>query len=136
MDNIRWIQRFQNFENAYLLLESAFDKIEFSDLEKEGVIQRFEYTFELSWKTLKDYLEFLGVVIEQVTPRNVIRQASQAKIIKNGQLWIDMLSLRNLLSHTYDRQIFDRAIKEISEIYVSVMKDLYLKLKDVKIERA
>jgi len=61
---IRWRQRFENFERAFLLLREAFEKdpAAMSDLEKEGAIQRFEYTFELAWKTLKDYL----VALEQV----------------------------------------------------------------------
>ena len=75
-DAIRWKQRFENFERAYLLLREAFEKdpAAMSDLEKEGVIQRFEYTFELAWKTLKDYLVYSGVVFDQITPRSGVRR--------------------------------------------------------------
>lgn len=74
-------------------MNEAFEKDvdEMSDLEKEGVVQRFEYTFELAWKTLKDYLVYSGVVLDQITPRKVIKEAFAAKIIDDGQIWIDML---------------------------------------------
>ena len=101
---IRWEYRFANFRRAYVLLSGAFDDgVEaLSQLEREGVIQRFEYTFELAWLTLKDRLEYDGVALTTVTPRNVIRQAFHAKLIADGDAWIDMLTDRNLMSHTYD----------------------------------
>ena len=73
--DIRWKQRFQNFDRAFLLLRSALEERgleQMSDLEKEGLIQRFEYSYELAWKTMKDYLEEHGININPVTPRNVI----------------------------------------------------------------
>lgn len=88
-NDIRWLQRFENFSRAYGLLRSALeerDLDDFSDLEQEGIIQRFEYTYELSWKTMKDYLEHEGVVISPVTPRNVIKEAFAARIVEDGQV--------------------------------------------------
>jgi len=113
--DIRWKQRFENFERAFGLLREAFAQspAEMSDLEKEGAIQRFEYTFELAWKTLKDYLIYSGVVFDQITPRSVIKQAFAAKIIQDGQTWIDMLDQRNLMSHTYDDESFRIAFDSI-----------------------
>ncbi|HEY5585015.1 MAG TPA: nucleotidyltransferase substrate binding protein [Ruminiclostridium sp.] len=74
-NDIRWKQRFQNFDRAFLLLRSVFeekDRGEFSQLEQEGIILRFEYTYELAWKTMKDYLLDNGIVIlNEITPRNV-----------------------------------------------------------------
>ena len=70
--------------------------------ECEGVVQRFEYTFELAWNVLKDRLEYDGVRIETITPRNVIREACKAKLIENGKTWMDMLTDRNKMSHTPD----------------------------------
>ena len=112
---IRWQYRFANFRRAYILLSNAFDDgIEaLSQLEREGVIQRFEYTFELAWLTLKDKLEYDGVVLSTVTPRNVIREAFQAKLIEDGDTWIDMLTDRNLMSHTYDFDRFEEVIGRI-----------------------
>ena len=134
-EDIRWEQRFENFEKAFLLLKSPFEgEGEFSDLEKEGIIQRFEYTFELAWKTLKDYLEFSGIIIEEATPRKVIKQAFKADIIKDGQLWIDMLTERNKLSHTYNPQTFYRAFELIKNEYLNLFDKLYMFFKEEILE--
>ncbi len=90
--DIRWKQRFGNLDRAYTLLRSALEEKrpdQLSDLEQEGVILRFEYTYELAWKTMKDYLEENGVVLEEITPRSVIKEAFAARIIPDGQVWID-----------------------------------------------
>ncbi len=131
MQDIRWKQRFENFERAFILLKSAFDKEDdFTDLEKEGVIQRFEYTFELAWKTLKDYLEFRGIILEEITPRNIIKQAFEAKIIKNGEPWIKMLIQRNKLSHTYNKKTFDLSFDLIKNEFVFLLENFYIFLKE------
>lgn len=124
---IRWQYRFANFRRAYILLSEAFDDgIEaLSQLEREGVIQRFEYTFELAWLTLKDRLEYDGVNLDMVTPRNVIREAFQARLISDGDAWIDMLTDRNLMSHTYDFDRFETVMYRISESYLPILSDLY-----------
>lgn len=131
-DRIRWKQRFENFERAFRLLQEAFAGApdEMSDLEKEGAIQRFEYTFELAWKTLKDYLVYHGVTFEQITPRTVIKQAFAAKIIQDGQTWINMLEQRNLMSHTYDRQIFETVFAAISGQYLVALEQVFTWLKN------
>jgi nucleotidyltransferase substrate binding protein (TIGR01987 family) len=128
---VRWKQRFENFEHAFLLLKGAFEKDigGMSDLEKEGVVQRFEYTFELAWKTLKDYLVYSGVAFDQITPRSVIKQAFAAKIIEDGQTWIDMLEQRNLMSHTYDKETFDAVVRNISQRYFIALEQVFTWLK-------
>lgn len=125
--DIRWKQRFQNFDRAFLLLREALERKPeaLSLLEKEGVIQRFEYTFELAWKTLKDYLEESGLVIAPVTPREVIKQAFAAKVLSDGQVWINMLDHRNLLSHTYDVSVFEQAVQAIATPYLPAMEKLH-----------
>ena len=117
----RWKQRFQNFEKGFLLLREALENGpgSLNKLEQEGVIQRFEYTFELAWKSIKDYLEENGVVIAPVTPRQVVKDAFAAKLIEDGQIWIDMLDHRNLLSHTYDFSVFEKAVEDIAARYHS-----------------
>ncbi len=117
-NEVRWKQRFENFSRAFKLLQEAFDRDPegMSDLEKEGAIQRFEYTFELAWKTLMDYLIYSGVAFDQITPRSVIKEAFAAKVIKDGQVWIDMLEQRNLMSHTYDDESFRVAFNSIAEL--------------------
>lgn len=123
----RWKQRFQNFEKGFLLLHEALDNgpASLNMLEQEGVIQRFEYTFELAWKCMKDYLEENGVIIAPVTPRQVVKDAFAAKIIEDGQIWIDMLNHRNLLSHTYDFSVFKTAVEAIAKLYLPAMDSLH-----------
>lgn len=128
MNDIRWKQRFQNFDRAFILLRSALEDQplnQLSDLDQEGVIQRFEYSYELAWKTMKDYLEDNGVVISPVTPRNVIKEAFAAGIIKEGQIWVDMMLHRNLLSHTYDFSNFKKVLEAVDNFYLSTLGDLH-----------
>ena len=134
--DIRWKQRFDNFERAFTLLKEAFEKdiSEMSDLEKEGVVQRFEYTFELAWKTLKDYLVYSGVVFDQITPRRIIKEAFAARIIEDGQTWIDMLEQRNLMSHTYDKETLDGVIRNITQRYFAAVGQVFIWLKQKTLE--
>jgi nucleotidyltransferase substrate binding protein (TIGR01987 family) len=128
--DIRWKQRFDNYEKGLMLLREPLVDVEnLSQLEKEGAVQRFEFTVELGWKTLKDYLEYSGVVFDQITPSNVVKQAFAAKIISDGQLWIDMLRCRNLMSHTYDEAVFDQAVREMAERFLGGLNELYEFLK-------
>lgn len=124
----RWRYRFTNYQRAFLLLREAVEASEdseLSQLEKEGLIQRFEYSMELAWKTMKDYLESENVLISQVTPRNVIRKAFEAGIISDGQVWMDALDARNKMSHTYDFAQFEAVIADIKKSYLEAMEGLY-----------
>ena len=121
---IRWKQRFQNFEKAFLQLKSAVVSLNsLSDLEKEGLVQRFEYTFELAWKTLKDYLESQDV--EAKFPREVIKKGFQYEIVENGEVWMEMLEKRNLMAHTYDEQVFNEAVSQISNTYFAEVERIF-----------
>ena len=123
--DVRWKQRFQNYERALSLLREALADIDsLSQLEKEGTVQRFEFTFELAWKTLKDYLMHQGVVLEQITPNTVIKQAFAAKIIQDGQLWIDMLHWRNQMSHTYDEARVDKVLRQMADRFLPAPEEL------------
>jgi nucleotidyltransferase substrate binding protein (TIGR01987 family) len=124
--DIRWKQRFQNFSKALALLREPFTREagSLSDLEKEGIVQRFEITFELAWKTLKDYLVFNGVAFQQITPRNVIKQGFSSKVIADGQLWIDMLDRRNLLAHIYDESLLDETVSLIATNFLPAFEQL------------
>lgn len=125
--DIRWKQRFRNFDRAYVLLRQAMERgpAALNPLEKEGVIQRFEYCFELAWKTAKDYMEESGFVFATVTPRQVLKDAFAAKILPDGQAWIDMLDHRNLLSHTYDQASFEKAVEAIHARYLAAIGQLH-----------
>ena len=123
----RWKQRFQNFDRALVLLREALERGPgvLSNLEKEGVIQRFEYTFELAWKTIKDFLEEGGLIISPLTPRQVLKDAYVAKVLADGQGWIDMLDHRILLSHTYDFAVLEKAVDAIAARYLPALEDLH-----------
>jgi len=135
--DIRWHQRFENFDKAVANLREAVDMgvNTMSSLEKEGTVQRFEVAIELAWKTLKDYLESAGVLVEQ-TPRAVIKSAFSAGIISNGQIWIDMVALRNSLAHTYDEATFEDAVLLISDQYLVAIEELHAWLKNRRVSDA
>jgi nucleotidyltransferase substrate binding protein (TIGR01987 family) len=137
MKNTRWQQRFENFERAFILLRGTFlekSLTAFSNLEKEGIIQRFEYTYELAWKTLKDYLLFTGIELDQITPRAVIKAGFAANIIRDGQEWINMLEHRNDMSHTYDEKKAGIVVETIANKYVPILEELYSSLKKLDID--
>src|SRR3989344_4867129 len=100
--DVRWRQRFDNLENAFLFLQEGLKKEFLDPYQEAGIIQSFEFTFELSWKTLKDFLESMGT--SAVFARDVVKEAFVVQIVKNGHCWLEMLEKRNLLSHTYNRQ--------------------------------
>lgn len=116
----RWLYRFDNFKRAFALLSEAIrtmQKRELNQLEQEGIIQRFEYTWELTWKVLKDYLEYRGVILDTVTPAAVIKAAVAANLITNGDVWMNALDSRNKMSHTYDFKKFEKIIIDIEKHY-------------------
>ena len=124
---VRWEQRFRSFDRALELLREplARDVAALSTLEKEGTYQRFEVALELAWKTLKDYLEHEGRVIDPVTPRSVVKEAFAARILRDGQVWIDMLDHRNVLAHSYDAAAFDQAALALRDRYHAALEELH-----------
>ena len=125
----RWVYRFDNYKRAFLLLREIIEIAqtrELTQIEKEGAIQRFEYTWELAWKTLKDYLEYTGVILETITPGSAIKAAYAAKIIDHGDIWMKALDARNKMSHTYDLKTFEQVIKEIIADYLAILDDFYM----------
>jgi nucleotidyltransferase substrate binding protein (TIGR01987 family) len=122
----RWQYRFDNYRRAFILLREALEQERpLTQLEEEGVIQRFEYTMELAWKTLKDYLESENVVFEQITPRAVIRRAFEAGVIQQGEAWQNALDARNRMSHTYSFETFARVIADIRSTYLAAFAELH-----------
>ena len=97
--DIRWQQRFVNFKKAIQQLDKFIVKGDLNDLEKQGIIKTFEYSYELGWKTLKDLLEHKGFV-NLVGPKSVIEQSFQDGLIVDGKGWVRMHESRNLTSHT------------------------------------
>lgn len=129
-NDIRWKQRFQNFEKAFLLLDEVAQRdIEsFSKLEKEGIIQRFEMLIDLSWKVIKDYLENHGY--DNVKDgKQAIRQAFQDELITDAESWMQALQLRNLTSHIYDEKILQETLSFVINDFYPITRDLYHTLK-------
>lgn len=124
--DVRWKQRYHNFGKALRYLEEAIPKTNLSNLEKAGVIQIYEFTFELAWKTIKDFLEEKKVEVK--FPRDTIKEAFKYEIVEDGDLWMDMLEKRNLMAHIYDETLAELAYKLIVDNYYSALKQVFLKL--------
>jgi nucleotidyltransferase substrate binding protein (TIGR01987 family) len=106
-DDVRWKQRFLNFGKALQTLKEAAELAEerpLSSLEKQGLIQGFEFTHELSWNVLKDYLVEQGVS-GIIGSKNASREAYKNELISNGEVWMEMIQSRNLSSHTYNLEM-------------------------------
>lgn len=125
--NIRWRQRFTHLENAFLFLKQGLNHKTLTPLEEAGIIQSFEFTFELSWKTLKDFLESRGTVA--LFPRDVLKEAFSARLIRDNDTWVEMLDKRNVLSHTYNREQASRSVGLIRQHYFHALEQVYSELK-------
>ncbi|VGO13776.1 hypothetical protein PDESU_02333 [Pontiella desulfatans] len=124
---IRWKQRFSNFEKAFRTLERTVAIEHPSEAERGGLIQFFEMAFELAWKTLKDYLEADGYQVK--SPRDVLKQAFQSEIIKDGHAWIEALEDRNLAAHTYNEETALKIEGLIRDKYFPALATLHETLK-------
>lgn len=129
--DIRWKQRFQNYEKAFKRLSRAIEVVKSApddDLLQSGLVQTYEYTFELAWKTLKDYLTLEGFEVR--SPRETIRQGFQSGYIMNGEDWLQALAYRNLTTHIYDNEIIIRVLNGIFERYFFLLQDFYVSFKE------
>lgn len=99
--DVRWKQRLNSFERALTQLTKFIEKGELNELEEHGLIQAFEYTFELGWNVLRDYLLDRGAV-DLFGSRDVIREAYSLGLVEDGETWMDMLQDRNRTSHIYN----------------------------------
>jgi len=120
--DIRWIQRFDNFKRAFARLSGAAalaKQRELSELEEQGVIQAFEFTHELAWNTLKDFLEERGTKVKIYGSRDATREAFAAGMIENGDAWMKMIEHRNETSHTYNEEIANAIVEAILTHYVT-----------------
>ena len=125
-EDSRWKQRFSNYKKAALQLSEFIEKDKLNKFEVQGLIQCFEYTFELAWKTMKDYLEQEGFEVK--SPRSTIQTAFQIQLITDGRVWIDALEKRNLMTHTYNEEIAKEAEELIKQKYYPAIKELLNKL--------
>ena len=123
----RFEERKKDLINATNRLKEALNEEE-SDLIIDGVLHRYEFTFELAWKTLKDYLEYLGVTINTGSPREVIKESFAHDLIPDGETWIKMMLARNSLSHLYDEETSRQVYNEIKEKYIYQIEKLIERL--------
>jgi nucleotidyltransferase substrate binding protein (TIGR01987 family) len=117
--DIRWKQRLQNYKKALITLENAVElgkTRELTDLEKQGMIQSFEFTFEMAWNVMKDYLEEEGIT-GIIGSKGAVRHAFSKELISDGQIWMDMIESRNISSHSYDEKIAEELLEKITQIF-------------------
>ena len=131
----RWNEKLNDFEKAVTRLKEAIDESKLftqSSTLKDGVIQRFEFTYELCWKLMKYFLELEGID-EAKSPRSTLKEAFQYGLIDDGELWIDMLKDRNLTSHVYDESAALEIYEKIITKYFKLLSDMMdiLKRKDM-----
>lgn len=132
-NDIRWEQRFSNYQKALTQLKKFIDKGELSELEEQGLIKAFEYTYELAWKTLRDFLEFSGQT-DIYGSRDAIRKAYELGLIEDGESWMDMLKSRNITSHTYNEDVAEEICQAVFEVYFLLFVRLKTKLESLRSE--
>jgi nucleotidyltransferase substrate binding protein (TIGR01987 family) len=134
--DVRWVQRFSNFLKAFSQLKAAVHlalQRPLSTLEEQGLIQSFEYTHELAWKTLKDFLENRGLQ-DLYGSKDTTRAAFKAGLIEKGDTWMEMILSRNLTTHTYDETTAANISSAILNDYYTAFEALLVKLEKLKKE--
>lgn len=122
-EDIRWQQRFSNFQLALSQLETFFEPPELNEREQQGLIKAFEYTFELAWNSLRDLLRSRGNE-NLLGSRDTLREAFRLGLIANGEAWMLMIQDLNLTSHTYNRTTADAISLNIIGTYMNCFVDL------------
>ncbi len=123
----RYEERRLDLDNAIKSLKAGLMQ-EADDLRIDGVLQRFEFTFELAWKCMKDYLEIQGIISNIGSPREIIQLAYKHNIIEEGEKWIEMMLSRNNLSHMYDKNVSRNIYNKIKNEYVILIEKLQDKI--------
>lgn len=132
--DIRWQQRLNNYHKALAQLANAVSLAEeraLSDLEKQGLIQSFEYTHELAWLVMKDYFFYQGQA--NITgSRDATREAFNKGLIEQGELWMEMIKSRNQTSHTYNSNVANEIVHQILSAYHSCFQQFLLKMQGLQ----
>ncbi len=126
----RFQQRYQNFHKAYMSFVRIYQehaKVH-SETNEMALIQAFEFTFELSWKLLKTYLELEGIITK--SPRQAIKHAFQQEIIEEGDIWLQAMAVRNETVHTYDDAVRHKAANFIADKFAPKLQKLHGKMKE------
>lgn len=134
----RFQERKTDYKNAYTKLEEALSEEITKDLSEktiqiiiDGVLHRFEFTFELAWKTMKDYLEYMGITNKTESPRENIQQAFKQGIVEDGEIWIEIMLARNELFHLYDEATSRKIYHNIKTKYIKEFKKLEEKFEQI-----
>lgn len=126
----RFEERQSDYKKALLKLKEALQE-EPTEIVIDGILHRYEFTFELAWKTIKDYLEYMGIVNKVGSPRENIQLAYQQGIINDGELWIEMMLSRNSLSHLYDEETSRKIYNDIKNKYIQAFENLEAKFEEI-----
>lgn len=126
----RFEERQSDYKKALLKLKEALQE-EPTEIVIDGILHRYEFTFELAWKTIKDYLEYMGIVNKVGSPRENIQLAYQQGIINDGELWIEMMLSRNSLSHLYDEETSRKIYNDIKNKYIQAFEKLEEKFEEI-----
>lgn len=132
--NLRWKQRLDNYHYALIQLQNAIKLAHsrpLTDLEKQGLIQAFEFTHELSWNVMKDYFVYQGNS-EITGSRDAVREAFSKGLLDDGEGWMEMIKSRNLSSHTYNQKIADEIIEKILSSYGTLFDSFFDKMSRLK----
>ena len=132
-EDIRWIQRLTHFSKALGQLRKFIEKDALNELEEQGLIQAFEYTYELAWNTLKDYFEAQGEANINGS-RDTFRMAFKRGLIEDGETWMDMVKSRTLTTHTYNEDVARQITTAIVNRYFSEFVNLQAKMESLKEE--
>jgi nucleotidyltransferase substrate binding protein (TIGR01987 family) len=133
-NDIRWKQRFQNFSNAYNTFCKTLNRHESApddEIVQMALVQAFEFTYELAWNVMKDYLESEGFD-EVANAKQTIRIAFQAELITDAEKWMEMIQKRNLASHTYNQKILRETVQYIKDEFYPLVRKLYEDMKGRK----
>lgn len=129
--DIRWIQRLNHFSKALTQLTKFIKKGDLNELEQQGLIQAFEYTYELAWNAVKDYFEAQGET-EIHGSRDAFRLAFRRGLIEDGQVWMDMIKSRTLTAHTYNQDVAEEIAEDITTRYYSEFVALRSRMDELK----
>ena len=130
--DIRWVQRYKHFARALGQLEKAVElsrQRPLSELEDQGMIQAFEFTHELAWNVLKDFLEDKQGIHNLYGSKDSTREAFKRGLIENGEVWMDMINSRNLTTHTYNRDVARSIVQAIVNNYCAEFSRLLKTMK-------
>ena len=137
--DIRWVQRFDNFKRAYARLAQAAalaQQRKLSELEEQGLIQAFEFTHELAWNTVKDFLESRGATVKIYGSKDATREAFAAGLIENGELWMQMIQHRNESSDTYNAKVAEAIVGAVLAAYVPEFETFQRRLLELETKEA